>query len=57
MNKSKVIKVAAKLVTRQLSSYPEDWPKSTPKKVLKEIEKYNEYLATLSIELKNATND
>lgn len=52
---SEIIKVAAELARgpNELSSHYEDNPKSTPKKVLKQIERHEERLRDLAFRLKS----
>ena len=49
--KSKLIKIAASLLVDRMSDFAEDYPRRFPKKVLKEIEKHNERLRLISIEI------
>lgn len=52
--KSKILNIAAQMLVIQISEDPEDQPKTTPKSVLRQIEKYNERLRDWSVELKSA---
>lgn len=51
--KNNLIVYASKLVTTlQLSEFREDWPKTMPMAALAEIERHNEELKKLAIELR-----
>lgn len=52
--KSIILNVAAQMLVIQISEEPDDHPKSTPKSVLRQIEKYNERLRDWSVALKMA---
>lgn len=56
--KNKILIVAASLLTDALlSDHQEDWTVRVPKTVLREIEKHNEKLQSLSIKLTEAIKD
>jgi hypothetical protein len=55
--KNNLIVYAAKLVTTlQLSEFREDWPKTMPRAAMDEIERHNEELKKLAIELRRVAD-
>ena len=49
--KTKLIKISAGLIVNGLSEDAEDYPKSMPKSVLKEIKKHNDLMKNYSIQI------
>jgi hypothetical protein len=50
--KGRLIKHAASLLTERMSEFDDDYPKRFPKKVLREIERHNERLRLMAIDLR-----
>ena len=55
-SKGRLIKVAAALLTNRMSDCHEDYPKSVPKWVLRDIEKHNDFLRKMAIEIRSISD-
>ena len=56
-NRTRLIQIAANLVSRNLSGFKEDYPKSTPVSVVRMIEARNRQLVNFAVELRKIADN